>query len=200
MGDIVKHFGKIKLLSAIFALLFPIQAFAQGVRIDNVIVTNTPQAVMVSFEVKDAFTKDIEEAIKSGIPTTFTFFVELYKKRELWFDERIVSLQFRHTVKYDTLKEEYEVYLEENQPSNGVRIKEISKVKDMMVKIRGIGDTSGGIPVIPHLALEKGGRYQLRMKAELDTINLPFPLNYMLFFVSFWDFETDWHVEEFTAK
>lgn len=175
-------------------LLFPIQAFAQDARIENVLITNTPQAILVSFEVKNGFTKEIEEAIKTGIPTTFTFFVELYKERTLWFNEGVASLKFRHTVKYDTLKEEFEVYLEERpQSGNGMRVKELSKVKDMMVR-------GEGIPVVPPLAIEKGSRYQLRIKAELATINLPFPLNYMLFFVSFWDFETEWHVEEFTAK
>ncbi|MBI5286434.1 MAG: DUF4390 domain-containing protein, partial [Deltaproteobacteria bacterium] len=56
------------------------------------------------------------------------------------------------------------------------------------------------VTVISPLVLQKGGTYQLKIKAELDTINLPFPLSYMLFFVSFWDYETDWYVKEFIGQ
>ena len=45
--------------------------------------------------------------------------------------------------------------------------------------------------------LKKGAHYQIRMKAELDKIELPFYLNYVLFFLSLWDFETDWYSVEF---
>jgi hypothetical protein len=41
--------------------------------------------------------------------------------------------------------------------------------------------------------LKRGLIYQLRMKAELDKIELPFYLNYVFFFLSLWDFETDWY-------
>ena len=45
--------------------------------------------------------------------------------------------------------------------------------------------------------LEKGGRYQLRMMAELDKIILPLYLHNVLFFLSLWDFETDWYTIDF---
>jgi len=41
--------------------------------------------------------------------------------------------------------------------------------------------------------LEKGSRYQTRAKAEVSKLTLPFYLHYVLFFVSLWDFETDWY-------
>jgi hypothetical protein len=45
--------------------------------------------------------------------------------------------------------------------------------------------------------LEKGHRYQVRAKAELDKVTLPFNLHYILFFTALWDFETSWHSFEF---
>ena len=45
--------------------------------------------------------------------------------------------------------------------------------------------------------LEKGEKYQLHMMAELDMIRLPLYLHYVFFFLSLWDFETDWHTIEF---
>ena len=157
--------------------------------VDKVVVVNNPDNTQISFEIRNAFTKEIEEGIKSGIPTTFTFSVEIYQKRNLWLDETLAATKFKHTVKYDTLKEEYEIILEE-KPQAVIRIKEIEKVKNVMAA----GD---GIIVKPSLPLRKGERYQLKIKATLDAINLPFPLNYMLFFVSFWEYETDWCEKEF---
>jgi len=45
--------------------------------------------------------------------------------------------------------------------------------------------------------LKKGKRYQLQMMAQLDRIRLPFHLHYVLFFLSLWDFETDWYAVDF---
>jgi len=160
--------------------------------VDKVVITNNPDSTQVSFEIKNAFTKDIEEGIKSGIPVTFTFFVEFYRKRGFWFDGTLANMTFRHTVKYDTLKEEYEI-VQGEKPQNTVRVKEIEQAK----KIMAGGDN---IIIKPALALEKGEQYQLRIKATLDPINLPFPLNYMLFFVSFWNYETGWYEKEFVIQ
>jgi len=35
--------------------------------------------------------------------------------------------------------------------------------------------------------------YYVRMKAKLDKVQLPLKLEYLLFFVSLWDFETAWY-------
>lgn len=180
---------------AIFTSLFSIIAVpafgdsSMDPAVDKVNIINKSDSVQVSFEVKNAFTKDIEDGIKSGIPTTFTFFIEILQKQDLWFDEKLAEMTFRHTIKYDTLKEEYEI-VQGEKPQNTIRVKEIEQAK----KIMAGGDN---IIVKPVSALKKGKGYQLRIKATLDPVNLPFPLNYMLFFVSFWNYETDWYGKEF---
>jgi len=35
------------------------------------------------------------------------------------------------------------------------------------------------------------------MMAELDKIRLPLYLHYVFFFLSLWDFETDWYAVDF---
>lgn len=183
---------------AIFTPLFSIiavPAFGDSSKepaVDKVNIINKTDSVQVSFEVKNAFTKDIEDGIKSGIPTTFTFFIEILQKQDLWFDEKLAEMTFRHTIKYDTLKEEYEI-VQGEKPQNTMRIKDIEQAK----KIMAGGDN---IIVKPVTALKKGKGYQLRIKATLDPVNLPFPLNYMLFFVSFWNYETDWYGKEFVIQ
>jgi hypothetical protein len=45
--------------------------------------------------------------------------------------------------------------------------------------------------------LQRGGRYQIQMMAELNKIQLPLHLHYVFFFLSLWDFKTDWHSLDF---
>jgi hypothetical protein len=56
------------------------------------------------------------------------------------------------------------------------------------------------LKIIPLSELEKGRQYQLRVKAEFSKKTLPFYLHYVLFFVSLWDFETDWYALDFIYK
>ncbi len=173
----------------ILFVLFPAAAYSSDARIDGVEVVRGND-LKVSFEVKNAFTKEIEEAIHSGIPTSFTFFIELYRKRSLWFDEPLGRWRFSHTVKYDSLKEEYEVSLDE-KGRTGIRTSDFEEVKRLMTE-------ETNFTVRPTVPFVKGNQYILKIKAELDTIDLPFFLDYLLFFVKFWDFETDWYVYRFT--
>ena len=54
------------------------------------------------------------------------------------------------------------------------------------------------LKIIPLNRLEKGEQYQLRVKAEVSKKTLPLYLHYILFFVSLWDYETDWYTIDFT--
>ncbi len=171
-----------------FSFVLSTPAFASEARIEDVEVhfKGTP---MINFVVRDAFTKDIEEAINSGIPTTFTYIIRLNRQKNLWFDETIGIWNFNHTVKYDSLKEEYVITLGEKNRTE--KTKDFEEMKKLMI-------SGEDINVSPLPALKPGTAYTFAIKAELDTVNLPSLLNYMLFFVHLWDFETDWYIYEFT--
>ncbi|HAP66392.1 MAG TPA: hypothetical protein DCQ99_00935 [Nitrospinae bacterium] len=56
------------------------------------------------------------------------------------------------------------------------------------------------IKIIPLKQTDPGSKYYINIKADLKTIKLWFPFNYILFFVSLWDVTTDWEVSSpFTA-
>ncbi len=195
-------------------LLAPACAFALEPRIDNVVVgtatvqlrgenndvageqrqanhgvQTAPATLKVSFQVKDAFTAEIEEAIKSSIPTSFYFIIELSRVNKAWFDEEAGKWEFKHTVKYDSLKEEYEI-LSEEKDGEVVRTKELQVMKDVMT-------TGLNIILSTPTQLKPGNEYELKIKAELKTVRLPFLLNYMFFFAKLWDYKTEWHVHRF---
>jgi hypothetical protein len=174
------------------ALIFvlPAGAFAASAEIAGLVVEHSPE-LRVSFAVKNAFTSNIEEAVNSGVPTAFTFKVILSRNKGLlWFDETVVKKEFKHTVKYDTLKEEYEVTLGETG-GLPIRTRDLSEMKRLMT-------TGEAITLKPAGPLVEGAKYEIRIKAELKSVRLPFRLDYVLFFVRLFDFETRWHTYRFT--
>ena len=158
--------------------------------LSDIIVTNTQEDLLVFFDIQGCFTREMEEAILNGIPTTFTIIIRLYKTRTFWFDGSISSLRLEHTIKYDSLKNEFRVTRSEDK-DNEVLFKEFAKAKKAMAELRNI-------EVVPLKELQKKGQYQLRVKAELEKVRLPLYLHYVLFFVTLWDFETDWYTVDFT--
>ncbi|MFH1624550.1 MAG: DUF4390 domain-containing protein [Pseudomonadota bacterium] len=170
-------------------LSFPSNSFCKEAEIKDVIVTNTPKDLLVYFSVDGCFTKKMEEAILNGIPTTFTFFIDLCRPRRLWFDETLASITVRHTIVYNNLRDEFRVTFNSKDRKEIVS-KDFFEAKKEMAELNGL-------PVIPMSSLQKNSKYYVRIKAELDPIKLPFFLDYVLFFVSLWDFETDWYREYF---
>lgn len=175
------------ILFIVFALMASFAHGAEVARINDVTVSRDP--VKVSFSVKGAFTKEIEEAVMSGMPTTFNFIVELIRVNSILPDDLLVRRDFHHTVKYDSLKDDYEMTLEET--GEKVRIKDFGEMKRLMSSVTLL-------PLAGASRIAAGSKYEIRIMAELDPVELPMMLNYMLFFVKFWDFETEWYVYTLT--
>lgn len=177
------------LLLALLSLLAALPARAQQARLSDIVVTNTLEDLIVYFSVEDCYTAEMLQAIESGIPTTFTFYMHLYEKRNFWWDRKIAELEVQHTVTYDTLKKRYEVRLSE-KPEEIILVEDFEEARRLMSEIVGL-------EVAPLGLLEKEQQYQLRMMVELDKIRLPLYLHQVLFFLSLWDFETDWYTVDF---
>jgi hypothetical protein len=171
-------------------LSFPSPLQAAEATLSDIIVTNTQEDLLVFFDIEGCFTREMEEAILNGIPTTFTIYIRLYRARTLWFDASISRIELEHTIEYDSLKNEFRVTRSENEHRELV-LKEFDAAKKAMAEIKNI-------KVVPLQELNKSGKYQLRVKAELEKVRLPLYLHYVLFFVSLWDFETDWYTVDFT--
>lgn len=177
-------------LAVLLCLSLPAVARAAGdPAVVGVMVEKDP-TLRVSFVIENAFSEGIEEAVKSGIPTSFTFIIELERRRRLWFDKAAGNWRFKHTVKYDTLKEEYEITLGEGGGKT-IRTSDPVEMKRLMTTVSGRVLTT-------RRPMREGKRYTIGIKAELHTIRLPFRLDYPLFFLKFWDLETDWFTYRFT--
>ena len=114
--------------------LFQSVALAEEPRLDNIIVTNTRDDLLLYLSAKSAFPKKIIEAVQSGVPTTFTFYINLYRVRGLWLDKRVRDIKLSHKLKYDTLKNEYVVTRswEGNRP---LTVKTFEEAKQLMSEV-----------------------------------------------------------------
>jgi hypothetical protein len=65
--------------------------------------------VFVSFELADGFTPEIRGAIHSGLPTTFTYDVELRRSVPFWLDRTLASATIAATVKFDNLTRRHQL-------------------------------------------------------------------------------------------
>jgi len=188
------HPDGLKVLS-LFLLLFFLffscsrSAWSRQAQITDIIVTNNQEYLLVYFYTKGCFTSDMNKAIQNGIPTTFTFLIELYKPRSWWPSKCLASLKLHHTIKYDSLRDEYSILLSE-RGYQVFTVKEFGKAQEMMADV-------SNIQLIPLKSLDRNTQYQVRIKAELNKVRLPLYLHYLLFFVSLWDFETDWYLVDF---
>jgi hypothetical protein len=160
-------------------LVFPFHLRADEATI-NCFVTNDATHVLVYARVTDA--------IRAGVPTTFTFLMDLYQERRGWLDKRLISLTVRHTIKYDIVKKLFTVSVDGE--------KEPTSFQDYESAKRAMADLNG-FPLTPIKSLKRNEYYYVQIKAKLDKVRLPLYLEYVFFFVSLWDFETDWYREGF---
>jgi len=169
--------------------LLPVKSFALDAKISDFLITNTPNNVIVYFRVNNCFTDEIREAILAGIPTTFTFYLRLYRQRNFWRDKTLTDLEIKHTIKYDNVKKMFYVHYT-GYDRNPEQFTSFKRAQAAMSDLNGLA-------VAPLRVLTRNKRYYVRVKAELDKVRLPLHMEYVFFFVSLWDFETDWYREDF---
>ena len=182
-------FGRRRLgfLFCVFFVLLQQPAFAQDARLTRITVSNTRDDLLLYFTLEGAFSENLEKAILSGVPATFTFNIGLYRVRNLWFNKEITYLKLTHTIKYDNLKKIFTVFRswKEGDP---VTTADVEEAKQLMCEI-------DSLQVFPLEAIQKGRQYQIRAMAEVSRLTLPLYLHYVLF--SLWDVETDWYTIDF---
>ncbi len=148
------------------------------------------QDVEVNFKLENCFTPKMEEAILNGVPTTFRIIVALEKPAPALMKGDVVDFALEHTIRYNRLNNEFQVHLPEH-PQKFLVTRNFNEAKAWMSTIRGL-------PIIATCWLRKDLEYTLKVKAELSKVELPLFFRYIIFWVSLWDFETDWYTVKFS--
>ncbi|MBI3091561.1 MAG: DUF4390 domain-containing protein [Candidatus Tectomicrobia bacterium] len=158
---------------------------AEGASLTSVRVSNSPAHLHVYANMEGGITEEIKEAIHSGIPTTFTYLIQLRRHRRFRIDATDFQTAVRQTVKYDALKKEYLFTTDASGVTTQTIEKDFSKVKQLLQGLDRVA-------LMPPARLKQEGTYYVRTKVEIKSIKLIFPLKYLLFFVSLWDVDTNW--------
>ncbi len=178
---------RVFLLLCIGFSIMPSIASAREATIADILVTNNTENVLLYARLVNCFTKEMDAAILAGVPTSFTLIIDLYRERRYWVDERINRKVVRQTVQYDSVKKNFYVSSAEGGKTT---------FEDFESAKRAMADISG-IVVSPLKNVKKTETFYVRVKAELDKVRLPLHMENVLFFVSLWDFETDWYRQRF---
>ncbi|MBN2373314.1 DUF4390 domain-containing protein [bacterium] len=135
---------------------------------------------------ENAFTSDIVDAVSSGASTRFRFLIRVKKNRRLWFDKNIQEYEIYHTVTYDVLKKEYLVTI--SYPDGSVGNQSTTEWEEMSQWMSELKSVAIPLPGIKN----RDADYHLSLRAEMKCIRIPFPLNYLLAFVTLLNFDTPW--------
>lgn len=170
------------------ALLPCHSAYGETVKITDLQATGRQEDLVLFLKVLGAFDKKLDEAIHNGVPTTFSFIIELGEDKGVFQGKTILELSVIHTLKYNTLKNNYTVRRswEDNRALTTASYEEAKKWMSEIENLR----------LLPLSHLQKGERYMIKSKVMLDKATLPF-LDYIFFFISLWDFESDWQYYRF---
>ena len=187
---------KIKKLffATIFVSLFifvglPMQAQAIEPKIADILISSNRENVLLYARLVNGFKPEMESAILAGVPTVFTLQLDVYKVRSYIWNKKISSHEIKRIIKYDNLKKTFSIDTTGNP--------EPSIFPDFESAQNAMADFSG-IIATPISFLERGKYYYLEMKIKIDKVRLPLHMEYIFFFVSFWDFETAWYRQNFS--
>jgi hypothetical protein len=167
---------------------FSFPAMANEAAIKDVLITQSIEYIQLYAKVNHAISKDMEAAILAGVPVTITFLVDLYQERTLWFDRKAASVVIKQTIQYNSVKKTFYVWLLNRQDPEGFH--DFEGAKRAMTELNGV-------VVAPVRQLQKNRTAYIMIKAKLDKVRLPLGMEYVFFFVSLWDFETDWYKQRF---
>ncbi|HXI01543.1 MAG TPA: DUF4390 domain-containing protein [Candidatus Saccharimonadales bacterium] len=170
------------LVAALIALLACPVLFAasppEGAEIRDVQVRNTPSDLFVSFVLHGAFTDDIREQIRTGLPVTFTHYVEIVNKRTAWFDTTLVKKEISTTVTYDTLTRQYRL----TRSVNGEMTE--TELTDRAAEMESFMTTVKRQRLCDPNDLPGDRRLSLRVKSRMRR-------RFVFFFIP-WNLETSW--------
>lgn len=127
---------------------------------------------------------EARQALESGLPLTISIDVELLNRRRFWIDNEEASLRQQYRLQYHALTERYIV---ENLNSG-----DETSFATLFSALNYLGRIDG-LPFIDSTLLDPDREYDIRIRAVLDTEQLPGPLRLLAFWRRDWSLGSDWY-------
>ena len=158
-------------------------------RLTDLLITNDSKNVLLYARLVNGFRAETVSAILAGVPAVFTLHLDVYRERSVIWDKSLIHREIRRSIKYDNLKKTFTITTNGN--ADAVTLSDFESAQKAMADF-------SGIPVAPISSLIKGHNYYAEVKVKIDKVQLPFYMEYVFFFVSYWDIETPLYKQRFS--
>ena len=142
----------------------------------------------VRFTLRNAFTPEMVEALKSGIEISFKTVVRVQRVHRNWFDTTVGEITFSRSVRYDALSRVYRLNRDQGE----------ELLPDIFAALAGMTQYEVVVPLA--YEVKRGKKYRARIRTRLDKVGLSEPLRSIFFFSSLWDVETEWERGDISAR
>ena len=166
-------------------LALPIEGSA-GSSLAPLTLVNSRGKLCVSTRLNGGFSKDITETITSGIPATFSYEIELWRKRKRWKDKFMYSKVLDRVVTFNSLRGVFKVAQKGSPGSWRRKSKHLQEVKSWVTLL----DT---LPLVKVSALDPSNEYYVRVRVIVTSDeSRSFLKKFALYFSPFKKDKTAW--------
>jgi hypothetical protein len=140
-------------------------ACAQGVELASLQASRREGALVIDFAVRVNLSKAVEDALQRGVPMYFVAQAELFRNRWYWRDGRVARVTRSWRLAYQPLTESWRLGLgglNQTYPSQAEALAALSRASNWK-----LADLS---------QLDPDNRYYVEFSFELDTTQLPSPM------------------------
>jgi hypothetical protein len=174
-----------RLAAALCLLAVPSSVYAADERIDRLEVTRQDGLIYVSAVLNPGLAFHLDEDLRKGLAKDLYYYLVLKQRQRVWFDEEIVAVTLKHSIKYDLLKQEYVVISRSPSGTTQTIVPDFQTARELVSQV-------DRIPVADVRRLRRGKKYVISVKAEMKAPQLPLYLDYFLFFIPFLEIDTPW--------
>jgi hypothetical protein len=166
------------LILLILFLTAPLTAAPPNPKIVNLSATASGGRVSVRFTLEGAFRNgEMVEALRSGLPTSFTYSIEIFRDRPNWFDDGIAAARVEVICTYNSLTREY--LLNYRRDKHLVRSETFTDLAELERRMTTVDEAA---------LFDIGSRkpYKLKVRAKADL------MRGWLMYVIPWEVSTKW--------
>lgn len=168
--------------------LAPLSLFAKGKdepKIEHLAASAANGQVSVHFALTNAVDRaEVTEGIQSGVPTSFTYVVEIYRDRPYWLDEGVARSRIEVICTFNSVTREY--LLNYRRDRKLVKSETFSDLATLQTRMTTIDE--------PNLfAIGNRKPYKLKVRAKADLRR-----GWLLYFIP-WEISTRWRVARVTT-
>jgi hypothetical protein len=139
----------------------------------------------VSAELIRWYNRNLQEDLNNGIPKDLYYYILLKKRQPGWFDEEVFSKTIKHTIKYDVLKKQYSITTRSDGETTQKTVESFDEMSQLISRI-------DHVKIKTPVGLKLRHTYYVSVKAEMRATNVPFYLEYILFFIPALELDTPW--------